>query len=61
MTFFILVSPERPDSGPVAAPDGPSLLPTGASAAPRYVRNAGYAWGTRTDPQMPRRVPGASR
>ena len=29
---IILATPERPDSGPVAAPDGPSLLPIGVSA-----------------------------
>ena len=29
---IVLATPERPDSGPVAAPDGPSLLPIGVSA-----------------------------
>ena len=59
---IILATPERSDSVGLWRPPMASRWSQSVSAqAPRYVRNAGYAWATHTAPQPPRRVPGASQ
>ena len=40
---IFLAMPERQKSGPVATPDGPLLVPIGASAVVRYAWDTGYA------------------
>ena len=49
------------ENGTDSAPSAPRCSQSVSAHQSRCVLDAGYAWATRTDPQPPRRVPGAYR